>query len=39
MLGMMLYIDQFAGNLKGVQEKLPYLEDCGVNCIHLMPFS
>ena len=38
MLGMMLYIDQFAGNLKGVQEKLPYLEDCGVNCIHLMPF-
>lgn len=38
MLGMMLYIDQFAGNLKGVKEKLSYLEDCQVNCIHLMPF-
>lgn len=38
MLGMMLYIDNFAGNLKGVKEKLSYLEDCNVNCIHLMPF-
>lgn len=38
MLGMMLYIDNFAGNLKGVRQKLPYLEDCNVNCIHLMPF-
>lgn len=38
MLGMMLYIDNFAGNLKGVQKKLPYLSDCNVNCIHLMPF-
>ncbi len=38
MLGMMLYIDNFAGNLSGVEAKLPYLESCGVNCIHLMPF-
>lgn len=38
MLGMMLYIDNFAGNLKGVQKKLPYLEQCNVNYIHLMPF-
>lgn len=38
MLGMMLYIDNFAGNLKGVQEKLSYLASCNVNCIHLMPF-
>lgn len=38
MLGMMLYIDNFAGNLKGVQKKLPYLQECNVNCIHLMPF-
>ena len=38
MLGMMLYIDNFAGNLKGVQDKLPYLSSCNVNCIHLMPF-
>ena len=38
MLGMMLYIDNFAGNLKGVERKLPYLKECNVNCIHLMPF-
>ena len=38
MLGMMLSIDNFAGNLQGVKEKLPYLESCNVNCIHLMPF-
>ena len=34
----MLYIDNFAGNLKGVERKLPYLKECNVNCIHLMPF-
>lgn len=38
MLGMMLYIDNFAGNLKGVERKLPYLKECNVNCVHLMPF-
>ena len=38
MLGMMLYIDNFAGNLKGVERKLPYLKEYNVNCIHLMPF-
>ena len=38
MLGMMMYIDNFAGNIKGVQEKLPYLEKCNVNYVHLMPF-
>ena len=38
MLGMMLYIDNFAGNIKGVQKKLDYLEECNVNYIHLMPF-
>lgn len=38
MLGMMLYIDNFAWNIKGVQEKLDYLKSCNVNCVHLMPF-
>lgn len=38
MLGMMLYIDNFAGNMKGVRERLDYLEKCNVNYIHLMPF-
>ncbi len=37
MLGMMLYVDAFAGNLRGVKERLPYLEECGVNYLHLMP--
>ncbi|HIW94030.1 MAG TPA: amylosucrase [Candidatus Flavonifractor merdipullorum] len=36
-LGMMLYVSAFAGNLKGVKAKLPYLEECGVNYLHLMP--
>lgn len=38
MLGMMFYIDNFAGNMKGVESKLEYLEKSNVNYIHLMPF-
>lgn len=38
MLGMMFYIDNFAGNMKGVESKLDYLEKNNVNYIHLMPF-
>ncbi len=38
LLGMMLYIDNFAGDIKGVKSKIPYLQKCGVNYIHLMPF-
>ena len=38
MMGMMFYMDNFAGNMKGVQKKLDYIEQCGVNYIHLMPF-
>lgn len=37
LLGMMLYVDAFAGNLSGVKEKLPYIKSCGVNYLHLMP--
>nr|WP_302226364.1 alpha-amylase family glycosyl hydrolase [uncultured Marvinbryantia sp.] len=37
MMGMMLYVDNFAGNLQGVRQKLDYLKECGVNYIHLMP--
>ena len=37
MLGMMLYVNAFAGNLRGVKERLPYLKECGVNYLHLMP--
>ena len=35
--GMMLYVDAFAGNLKGVEERLDYLAETGVNYLHLMP--
>ena len=38
MLGMMLYIDNFAGNMQGVKEKIPYLKECNINCLHFMPF-
>ena len=37
MMGMMLYVDNFAGNLKGVESRLDYLEESGVNYVHLMP--
>ena len=36
-LGMMLYTDAFAGDLKGVEKHLDYLEKCQVNYLHLMP--
>ncbi|MCI9156158.1 MAG: amylosucrase [Lawsonibacter sp.] len=37
MLGMMLYVDAFAGNLEGVKKNLKYIKECGVNYLHLMP--
>ena len=37
LLGMTLYVDNFAGTLSGVADQLPYLEECGVNYLHLMP--
>ena len=37
MLGMMLYVDQFAGTLNGVREKLDYIKRCNVNYVHPMP--
>ena len=36
-LGMLMYVKAFAGTLQGVRKKLDYLEDCGVNYLHLMP--
>ena len=38
MLGMMFYIDNFAGNMEGVKSKRDYIEQCNVNYIHMMPF-
>jgi amylosucrase len=37
LMGMSLYVDRFAGSLEALKEKLPYLEELGVNLLHLMP--
>ena len=37
LVGMLMYVSAFAGTLRGVREKLDYIEDCGVNYLHLMP--
>jgi amylosucrase len=37
LLGMMMYTDAFAKDLKGVREHLDYIESCNVNYLHLMP--
>ncbi len=36
-LGMLMYAKAFAGTLSGVREKLGYLQESGVNYLHLMP--
>lgn len=35
--GMSLYVDRFCGNLKQLNNKLPYFHQLGVNLLHLMP--
>lgn len=37
LVGMSLYADRFAGDINGVAEKLDYLQDLGVNILHLLP--
>jgi len=37
MLGMMLYVDQYAKTLEGLQAKIPYFEELGLTYLHLMP--
>jgi len=36
-VGMALYLDGFAGDLPGLGKHLPYLQELGVNMIHVMP--
>lgn len=36
-VGMMLYVDAFTDNLKGLKNKISYIKECGVNYLHLMP--
>ena len=35
--GMMMYVNAFAGDLKGLESKLDYIKECNVNYLHLMP--
>lgn len=37
MLGGVLYVDLFAGNLEGVRTKIPYFKELGLSYLHLMP--
>ena len=37
LVGMMLYVDNFAGDLRGVRSKIDYLKESGINYLHLMP--
>ena len=36
-VGMSLYVDRFAGKIPDVGQRLDYLNDLGVNFLHLMP--
>jgi amylosucrase len=36
-MGMSLYVDRFCGDLKTMPSKLNYLQDLGINFLHLMP--
>ena len=35
--GMMMYVNAFSKTLKGLEEKLDYIQECNVNYLHLMP--
>src|ERR1700690_2611795 len=37
MLGGVIYVDLFAGNLAGVKSKIPYFKELGLTYLHLMP--
>jgi len=37
MVGAMCYVDLFAGDLKAMRERIPYLKELGINYLHLMP--
>jgi amylosucrase len=36
-VGMMLYVDLFAGNLEGIREHIGYFKELGITYLHLMP--
>jgi amylosucrase len=36
-VGMALYCDRFADDIKGLQDNLSYLQELGINLLHVMP--
>lgn len=38
MLGYCSYVDRFGGDLRGVAERIPHLQELGVRYLHLLPF-
>lgn len=39
MVGMQLYAEHFNKDLKGLQKKIPYLKELGINFLHMMPIT
>jgi glycosidase len=37
MLGGVVYVDLFAGDIQGIRQKIPYFKELGLTYIHLMP--
>ncbi|GAC1425498.1 MAG: alpha-amylase family glycosyl hydrolase [Ktedonobacteraceae bacterium] len=37
MVGGVCYVDLYAGNLKGIHERIPYFQELGLTYLHLMP--
>ncbi len=39
MVGMQLYVDRYSGTINGLAKRLPYIQELGVNFLHLMPIT
>jgi len=38
LVGGVCYVDLFAETLNGIEERIPYFQELGINYVHLMPF-
>ena len=39
MVGMQLYVDRYSNTIKGLEERLTYIQDLGISFLHLMPIT